>query len=256
MKTKLGVLSGEEIEDLKIICEDTFYPKSLKSASYDLRLGNKCYYYDSKKIELEDMGCQLEIEPYTSVLITTMEILCLPDNVVGRFDLRITYALRGLILQVGPQIEPGTNGFLFALLTNMSGKTVCLNQGEPLFTAEFSYLNRSVKISKEPRVVNEWLKSNVPKRYIPLSVIINNLDKAYSKATKKHSSIMMIIVPLITSIMIPFIVLLITKSSFDRGTYPAGEIDRLVHHKDSLEQRIIQIENCLDTTSLFKKYRQ
>ena len=84
----------------------------------------------------------LEILPYTSVIIGTYENVSLPDNVAGRFDLKITWALAGLIFQVGTQIEPGYDGKLFGVLHNLSNDIIEIpyrDARNTLLTAEFHY---------------------------------------------------------------------------------------------------------------------
>lgn len=146
-----GILTKREIEQLKIIQLKNALDddrKCYSNASYDLRLGDEYYIprpnSDKNEIDSQIKQCSkendvLKIKPFTSIVISTFEQVNMPLNVCGRFDLRIQWALQGLILQVGTQIEPGYNGKLFGLLHNFSKKEICIPYKSRLLTAEFLY---------------------------------------------------------------------------------------------------------------------
>lgn len=172
--TPSGVLTGEEIKRFGIILVDDATDEDLScydKASYNLRLGakyykpvinneningeiscveefpqcpNRQYLIDGKIGDCNDNNRVLVIKPYTSVVISTLEKLNLPNNVVGRFDLKIRWALQGLILQVGTQVAPGYKGRLFGLLHNLSKKEICIPMKIGILDIEFSYINENV----------------------------------------------------------------------------------------------------------------
>ncbi len=79
------------------------------------------------------------------MFFSTYEKVKLPNNIAGRFDLRIQWALQGLILQVGTQIEPGYEGRLFGLLHNFSKKEICIPTTSRILTAEFYYTSKEAE---------------------------------------------------------------------------------------------------------------
>jgi deoxycytidine triphosphate deaminase len=169
-----GVLTGEEIKRFVIIVLDDATDEDLScydKASYNLRLGekyykpiinnnsnngiiacadeypqcpNRKYLLDGKIGDCNDNNRVLVIKPYTSIVISTLEKLNLPCDVVGRFDLKIRWALQGLILQVGTQVAPGYKGRLFGLLHNLSKKEICIPMKIGILDIEFSYINKKV----------------------------------------------------------------------------------------------------------------
>jgi deoxycytidine triphosphate deaminase len=189
-----GVLTGEQIKDLKIIVldnEDDYDKTCYDKASYNLRLGAH-YYRPNINGDKESHSCELDenphcphreyalknkiedcnlnnrvliIKPYTSVVISTFETLKLPPNVVGRFDLKIRWALQGLILQVGTQVAPGYEGRLFGLLHNLSKKEICIPMKFGILDAEFSFISAKVepqKFDKTYSTLEGFLKSRPP----------------------------------------------------------------------------------------------
>ncbi|HPX75678.1 MAG TPA: hypothetical protein PLW77_03755 [Bacteroidales bacterium] len=175
-----SVLTRHEIESLGIIVFDNkkdVDPECFDETSYNLRLGEEyykpkvnqedtnreyatvkeypaCPYKKGKLIGVEDCNLNnrvLVIKPYTTVIISTLERLNLPNCVVGRFDLKIRWALQGLILQVGTQIAPGYKGRLFGLLHNLSNKDICIPMGLGILDVEFSYITKPV----EPKIYDE-----------------------------------------------------------------------------------------------------
>lgn len=148
-----GVLIKSDIQNLKLIEfpdgereEDRL---CFKAASYDLRLGSQYVLpgvMEDGTVNLKILDCaesgDLFIEPFTSVVVSTYEVVKLPANVVGKFNLRIKQALRGLIVQMGTQVEPGYEGRLFALLQNLTAERIKIKYKHleyRLFTIEFTY---------------------------------------------------------------------------------------------------------------------
>jgi len=63
--------------------------------------------------------------------------------------LKIRHALRGLVLQVGTQVEPMYTGPLFGLILNLSSKDVKIFEGEDILTVEFHTLTSLVNCERE-----------------------------------------------------------------------------------------------------------
>jgi len=165
---KKGILTKEEIVEYHIIQIDNDQfsdEKCYSNASYDFRIGNEYYIPNESNNNIDELkpflscpykkdmakesilDCKnennvLRIKPFTSIVFSTYEKVSLPNNVVGRFDLMVKWALQGLILQVGTQIEPGYKGRLFGLLHNFSKKEICIPTSSRLLTAEFSYTSK------------------------------------------------------------------------------------------------------------------
>lgn len=151
---KTGVLLGEEIKAANIIA-DGAVERCFKSASYDLRVGDQ-YIDPAENIDSETgevkasavslMGKPIVVPAYSSIVVSTHEILRMPGDVIGKFNLRIKWALRGLFVQMGTQVEPHYYGRLFAVLHNITSKDISIKRTkgddghedrDRLFTIEF-----------------------------------------------------------------------------------------------------------------------
>jgi deoxycytidine triphosphate deaminase len=146
---KSGILSGDNITSLKLI--ENVKEDSVRSTSCDLHIGDdvfRCGNKDEKYFNLKEKHI-IRIEPFESVLISTCEKINLSEHpdIVGHFDLRIKYCLMGLILQVGPQVEPGYYGPLFGLLLNTQGNVISISHEDAMLTIEFCWVDQANGIS-------------------------------------------------------------------------------------------------------------
>jgi deoxycytidine triphosphate deaminase len=125
---------------------------NIRSAGYDLRLGSQ-YYLPNTTDEEDGFGGQLMVEtldpvkasticiPANQVIIVSMvEHLALPDNVVGHLSLKLELLLKGLIMASQSQIDAGYTGKVFALLYNLSNEDVCISQGASILRMELATL--------------------------------------------------------------------------------------------------------------------
>lgn len=155
-----GVLVDHEIKTAKIIasetCDTCFAP-----ASYDLRVGDQ--HIDPSKGEQDAALLPLRdkpivVPPFGSLIVSTHEIVCLPGDAIGKFNLRIKQALRGLFVQMGTQVEPWYHGRLFAVLYNVTSEEIQLcpskssgsedqkgDYRDRLFTIEFFHIGKTVE---------------------------------------------------------------------------------------------------------------
>lgn len=108
----------------------------LKGASYDLRLGEE-YSTAGEHRTLSDGSPSCQLEPGQFILLTSHELLELPDNVIGHAGLVSRWAKRGLISLFSPQIDPGFKGLIVVPLFNGGNAPITLRFGEPMFTVEF-----------------------------------------------------------------------------------------------------------------------
>ena len=137
-----GIITGEEIEQLGLV--DPPSEECLRATSYDLKLGPELFVCGKKKpkfINLEEKGLKgITIESFGTIIFSTREKIDLSKhkNIVGRFGLKIGRGLDGLILQVGPQVEPGYKGPLFGVLLNTRGEGKTIMLDERFLAIEFS----------------------------------------------------------------------------------------------------------------------
>lgn len=155
---KSGVLTRDQIvhysliQDIESFSEDK-NDKRLQHSSFDITLGRERLFPHKDDFPKEELGDYFVIPPFTSVIISSEETLHLPNFISGRFDLKIKWALKGLILQVGTQIEPGYDGKLFGLLHNFSNRDVNIDlldiNERRIITVEFCFTSKDTSPDKK-----------------------------------------------------------------------------------------------------------
>lgn len=271
----VGVLTQEEIISENLITADTFDQNSIKSASYDLRLGNEYYIPDdttATSIESNIRKCSdsnevLYLKPYSSIVFSTEEVLSLPNNIIGRFDMRIAFAMQGLVLQVGPQVEPNYKGRLFGLLLNFSDKKILIPRYTRLLSIEFNYLCHSVPLFQnnnrsynsladflrnKPHVkgtleaflikINRTYKNTLEVQK-GIKTTLKNLENEKKKRNNFYWTLILSLCALALAIMIPFLSVFITKQTIDKDDYPFERIINLEREKESLKKANEQLKN-------------
>ncbi len=135
-----GMLLSDQIDKF---CKEglliaTNYDRSrLRPAAYTLTIGN--HYVDSSgKIgSLSKENPFLEMKENSIVYVTTTEQLDLPHYIVARFNLRVKWVYKGILLGTGPQVEPGYRGFLSCPLYNLTNRPIRTRLGEEFATIDF-----------------------------------------------------------------------------------------------------------------------
>lgn len=291
IENPIGVLTIEEIKESQIIQLDetqTWDEDCFSNASYDLRLGNE-YYIPNDKTEQEYfinhgtpiLNCPyrkkddekqiylcskdndiLRIKPFTSIVISTYEKLDIPENVVGRFDLRIKWALQGLILQVGTQIEPGYKGRLFGLLHNFSKKEICIPLKSRFLTVEFSYTIKPISpiIKGKKRKpfnnlkdfldLNQAIDGTLENYLAEIRRLSDNMEDTkkkmedgYSKlleANRWRSTLFIAIATVAFSIGVPLIV---TKFTVDKDDYPFRKVYEMETRNNEINLKLDSLLN-------------
>jgi deoxycytidine triphosphate deaminase len=113
-----------------------FQEKHLNPASYDLTLGPRCVI-DGKEEILSSRNPVLSIPPGSIALTAPREVLMIPHWLTATFNLKSEYLFKGLLMGIGPQIDPGFMGLLTCPLHNISCESVQLNFNEPYAKIDF-----------------------------------------------------------------------------------------------------------------------
>src|SRR5258708_37171627 len=77
------------------------------------------------------------MEPSSIVFVSIAETLDLPYYIVARFNLRVKWVYKGILLGTGPQVEPGFVGRLSCPLFNLTGQKVKMKLGDEFATIDF-----------------------------------------------------------------------------------------------------------------------
>lgn len=120
---------------------------NIRSAGYDLRLGDEYYMKTGasvRRIRIQKLDPNaariLIVPPNQVVIVTTIETLSLPSDLVGHLTLKLDLLLRGLIMANQSQIDAGYEGGLFILLYNLSNHDVPLQWGQSIMRLELEKL--------------------------------------------------------------------------------------------------------------------
>lgn len=107
----------------------------LRPAGYDLRVGYNYSVLGERRAL--NAGMHLEIGPYQVAVIETYETLNLPRFLIGRWNIRVQHAYRGLLWVGGAQVDPGFRGRLCCPIYNLSTEPVRLAFKEKLAMIDF-----------------------------------------------------------------------------------------------------------------------
>ncbi len=130
-------------------------PESIRSASYDLRIGSEYYLadYDNRRgafsrvfpTPIGSLGPGrdkvLEIGPNEVVLLLAHERVQMPNDLVGHLSLKLDLLLKGLIMSSQSQVDAGYKGPIYALLYNLSDGPVTVRYLDPFLRLEFALLD-------------------------------------------------------------------------------------------------------------------
>lgn len=204
----MGILRGETIKDKNLI--DPFKEDRLQATSYDLAVGTQCWQRGKRKNLRE--GQIIHMAAHEVVIVSTGETISTPTNIVGHFDLKRSWALRGLIMQCGTQIEPAYKGPLGCILYNLADQAIDVKCGEALFAIEFSTVegDEQSPMGKPRECSNLW--SIV---HQGITSAMTKLQQDVEKARRLALGILPIIL-FILSIMIAIITIMIAFGTWVR----------------------------------------
>jgi hypothetical protein len=115
-------------------------------------------YYDHEgtRGELTDKNPSFEMPPNSIVFVSIGESLDLPFYIAARFNLRVEWVYKGILLGTGPQVEPGFRGQLSCPLYNLTSYPHKITRKEEFATIDFERTSSFVK--DLPRKVLDGLK--------------------------------------------------------------------------------------------------
>ena len=134
-----GVLLSDQIAYYarahKII--EPFSFEALRPAGYCLHVGEEVMIAGQRYNFEEQRVSDFTIEPYEVAVIKIEEVICLPRFLIGRWDIKVSLAYRGLMWVGGAQVDPGFKGHLYCPIYNLSNRPVRLKHGEELAVIDF-----------------------------------------------------------------------------------------------------------------------
>lgn len=81
-------------------------------------------------------GVDMTVNPKSMILLSTLEFIRLPTNLLGVLHLRSSFAREGLIASLA-LVDPGFRGQLTVMLYNTGDDSVSIKKGEPFLQITF-----------------------------------------------------------------------------------------------------------------------
>lgn len=149
------ILSGYEIlrrlNAGEIFRKDSWDKTSVKEASYALRIAGDGLLVGGTFFEPQQRyeGDYIHIEPGQIAILSTIERVHMPANLVGRIGIRLKYALQGLTGLMGIQVDPlygqlTPNERLYIRVVNFGNESIRLSPGAEVFTFELQQVHGSI----------------------------------------------------------------------------------------------------------------
>ncbi|MDE5833693.1 MAG: hypothetical protein K2H64_12095 [Desulfovibrio sp.] len=170
-----GMLSSPQILYClrKKLLVGSWNPSCLKSASYEMRLGNfSCWYEDGVR-KTQRLGPEtdlnrnirtsLPLAPNSLTFVTTIESFVMPCDMIARFNLIARWVRKGMLLGTAPIVDPQFTGRLLIPIHNFSSRPVEIFFNEPLIAVEFTktlppdktYVRNSDPFGNPEKYINE-----------------------------------------------------------------------------------------------------
>ena len=156
------ILSGDAIlERLRrgqIFKDGTWVESSLKEASYALRVAPDGLVLEGKRYR-PDEDCiegDIEVEPGKIAILSTVERLNMPGDLVGKIGIRFKYACQGLTGLMGIQVDPfygsgHESERLFIRVANLGNDSISIPLHAEVFTFELGTVSGDVSSPPTPR---------------------------------------------------------------------------------------------------------
>lgn len=123
---------------------DDYSLDSIKSASYDLRLGT---IYKNKKIYSENYNTnegRIEIKPSEIITLLTYEAVNIPNNCCGTVFAINKMSSKGFLILNPGHIDPGFYGPISICAINLSNNSIFLELKQPIFSLIINKLDEEL----------------------------------------------------------------------------------------------------------------
>ena len=171
---------------------DPYRIENVKSASYDLTLGNEYYICSEReKPDIKRLGTNedMVVPPRATFFVISEEKLCIPLDICASVSLAFGLIRKGIIFAVQPPIDPGYHGAIVALLHNMSDEEITLQHGMHILNIVYYQLVRPV--SAEDAYKGEYNDITLEKfctQAVTHSAIVNLANEARKARDKAEQA--------------------------------------------------------------------
>lgn len=138
--SRKGLLLSNEIEKFcaaGLLIEKGYRSEMVRPASYTLTIGREYVDSEGRIRNMDEKETHFYMEPNSIVYVSTAEQLNLPFYIAARFNLRVKWVYRGILLGTGPQVDPGFKGNLSCPLFNLTNRSIKIRLGDPFATIDF-----------------------------------------------------------------------------------------------------------------------
>lgn len=116
----------------------------LRQASYDLQLGQELYIVGEVSPQLlSDDEPYARLQPGQFAVLTSHEMICIPENMMAFISVRTKYKMQGLVNISGFHVDPSFKGVLRFGVQNIGPTDIHIKFCEPTFTIFFAQLTPS-----------------------------------------------------------------------------------------------------------------
>lgn len=203
---------------------------SIKTASYDLRVGNEYYRHEEADVDPRatplPSGATITIPSNGAVIVKTHEKIYTSGDLVAHISLKMSVMLNGVILSNQSQVDVNYEGFIYVLLYNLSDEDHTLDQGEPFLRIEFCQIHGEPSLYRgrfKHADLNTILQKKLPSGLKAARDAVDDVDKRLSASTYILVGLQIVVVLVIFAI---------------RGVATYHDQSRLAE----LEQRVKDIE--------------
>src|SRR5690348_1452544 len=137
--SRKGLLLSNEIEkfcQVGLLIEN-YNREMVRPASYTLTIGPDYVDSEGHIRSMDQANTYFYMEPNSIVYVSTREKLNLPFYIAARFNLRVRWVYKGILLGTGPQIDPGFRGNLSCPLFNLTDKPIRIRLDDLFATIDF-----------------------------------------------------------------------------------------------------------------------
>ena len=120
-----------------LLISDGYDERHLRPAAYTLTIGDIYCDAEGKKGQLSKDKPSFEMPPNSIVFVSIAESLDLPYYIAARFNLRVDWVYKGILLGTGPQVEPGFRGQLSCPLYNLTNRPHTIILHDEFATIDF-----------------------------------------------------------------------------------------------------------------------
>ena len=149
----------ERLNNGEVFKAGTWVEDSIKEASYALRVASDGLILRGKRYRPgeDSIEGRIEINPGEIAILSTIERLNMPGDLVGKLGIRFDYATQGLTGLMGIQVDPyfgwgHEEERLYIRVANLGNETVEVQPGDDLFTFELHKVEGDVPVPSEPRL--------------------------------------------------------------------------------------------------------